>query len=337
MKNEQGFGMVEALIACTLFLVLMAATLGSLNDALGVNEKTNQMTDLEQNLRAGMNFMVQDFIQAGWQIPTGGVPIPSGAGAITVKRPSPPGTDFNFSPATTISAVNPGAGMGPVGVGQTTDIVNILYGDNLIWLNQYNLTALAADGSSVTVDARTRISGTGVDYPIVAGDLILFNNGQGNALQYVSRVTNQTMFFDPNDPLGLNQPAAPSGSITGIKAGGVFPPTTAMRVWLVTYYLDMTTNPTLPRLMRRVNDRPGQVVALVLEDLQLTYDLVDGVTNPTNVDSPTAPNSNNQIRKANVSLSGRSDVKVRNTNDYLHRTLTTQVGLRSLAFVNRYK
>jgi hypothetical protein len=92
----------------------------------------------------------------------------------------------------------------------------------------------------------------------------------------------------------------------------------------------------MPRLIRRVNNRPGQVVALVLEDLQLSYDLVDGVTNPTNVKAPTAPNSNNQIRKANVFLSGRSSSKVRNTNDYLHRNLTTQISLRSLAFVNRY-
>ena len=337
MKREQGFGMVEALIACTLFLVLMAATLGSLNDALGVNEKTNQMTDLEQNLRAGMNFMVQDFIQAGWAIPTGGIPIPSGAGTLNVKRPGPPGTDYNFSPDVTISAISPGADLGPVGEGVNSDIVNILYGDNLIQLNAYPLASIAVNGASITVDARTPISGAGVLNPIAPGDLILFNNPLGNALQYVSRVSNQIIYFDANDPLGLNQPGAPQGSINHLQSGGVFPPTTAMRIWMVSYYLDFTTDPAMPRLVRRINNRAGQVVALVLENLQLSYDLVDGVTNPTNVKSPTAPNSNNQIRKANVFLSGRSDAKVRNTNDYLHRDLTTQVSLRSLAFVNRYK
>jgi type II secretory pathway pseudopilin PulG len=334
MNREQGFGMVEALIAATLFLVLLAATLGSLNDALGVNEKTNLMTDLEQNLRAGINFMVQDFIQAGWGIPTGGVPIPSGAGAQNVIRPGPPGTNYVFTPSLTISAVNPGADMGPVGNGETTDFVNILYADNLIPLNQTPLNAVAANGASVTVNAGTPISG--VNNAITPGDLILFSNANGNALQYVSRVNNQTIFFDAGDPLGLNQPGAPQGSINHLQNGGVFPPTTATRVWLVTYYLDMTTDPTMPRLIRRVNNRPGQVVALVLEDLQLSYDLVDGVTNPTNVKTPTGPNSNNQIRKANVFLSGRSSSKVRNTNNYLYRNLTTQISLRSLAFVNRY-
>jgi len=336
--------MVEALIACTLFLVLMAATLGSLNDALGVNEKTNQMTDLEQNLRAGMNFMVQDFIQAGWQIPTGGIGIPSGAGALSVKRPSPPTTDYNFSPDAVISAVSPGADLGPVGDGRTTDMVNILYGDNTLFpndlLSQYTPTAVGVNGSSVTIDNRTRISG--VSGAITSGDLILFICGSHSTLQYVSRVDGQIIYFDPNDPMGLNQPGK-TGSITCLQTdgcsgnSGTYPGMTVLRVWMVTYYLDMTTDSSMPRLIRRINNRNGQVVALVLEDLQLSYDLVDGVTNPTNVKSPTAPNSNNQIRKANVFLSGRSDSMVRNTGEYLHRDLTTQISLRSLAFVNRYR
>ncbi len=62
----------------------------------------------------------------------------------------------------------------------------------------------------------------------------------------------------------------------------------------------------MPRLIRRVNNRPGEALALVLDDLQLSYDLVDGVTNPTNVGTPTDPNSPNQIRKANIFISGRS-------------------------------
>jgi hypothetical protein len=75
----------------------------------------------------------------------------------------------------------------------------------------------------------------------------------------------------------------------------------------------------------------------VLEDLQLAYDLVDGVTNPTNIKTPTAPNSPNQIRKVNIFLAGRSDSAMRNMDDYLQRSLSTQVSLRSLSFVDRYR
>jgi len=333
MKREQGFGLLEMLISTAIFVGLLGAILSCLNDSMGLNQKAGQMADLEQNMRAGINFMVQDFIQAGWQIPTGGIPIPSGAGAVAVNRPGPPGTNYTF-PDVTLSAVNPGAGLGPVGEGRATDIVNILYADNLLPLNQTPLTAIGPNGSTMTVDAGTPISG--VPNAIKVGDLIAFNNSLGETVQYVTAVNGQVVSFGAGDPMNLNQPGAAEGSIMQLQSGGAFPTTTATRIWMVTYYLDYTTNPTTPRLIRRVNNSDGQVVGLVLEDLQLSYDLVDGVTNPTNIKSPAAPNSNNQIRKANIFLSGRTDSVIRNTNSYLRHTLTTQVSLRSLAFVNRY-
>jgi prepilin-type N-terminal cleavage/methylation domain-containing protein len=335
MKREQGFSLVELLIATTITLVLLAATMTSFNDAMGINEKASQMADLEQNLRSGINLLVQDFINAGWGIPTGGIPIPTGGGAAPVNRPGPPGTNYTFAPALTLSSVNPGAGLGPRGNGRATDIVNILFADNLLPLNQTPLDAIASNGTSMTVNAGTPI--TNVNNPIRPGDLIAFSNAVGNTLQYASRVSGQTVFFDAGDPLNLNQPNAPQGSILQLKSGGTFPPTTATRVWLVTYYLDTTTDPEMPRLIRRVNNRPGQAVALVLEDMQLAYDLADGVTNPTNIKSPTAPNSPNQIRKASILLSGRSNSLIRNTREYLRRCLTTQVSLRSLSFIDRYR
>jgi prepilin-type N-terminal cleavage/methylation domain-containing protein len=335
MKREQGFSLVEVLVAATITLVLFAATLASLNDAVGINDKATLMADLEQNLRAGMNLLIRDFINAGWGVPTGGIPIPSGAGAARVVRPGPPGKNYKFYPAETVAAVNPGASMGPDGYGRATDMVNIMYADNLLPLNQRTLDAIGANGASMTVNAAIPI--TGVNNAIQPGDLVAFSNALGNTMQYVSRVAGQIVYFDAGDPLNLNQPGAPQGSIMQLQNGGVFPPTTATRVWLITYYLDTTTDPTMPRLIRRVNNRAGEAVALVLEDLQLTYDLVDGVTNPTSVETPTSPNSPNQIRKVNIILSGRSTTEDRNTKDFLHRTLTTQVSLRSLSFIDRYR
>ena len=335
MEKERGFSLVEAMVAATITVVVLAGTMNALNDALGTNEKASLIADLEQNLRAGTNFLIRDFIHVGWGIPTGGIPIPSGDGVNPVRRPGPPGTDYSFSPAVAVAAVNPGAGLGPVSNGNATDIVNILFADDLLPLNQRPLDAIAADGSSMTVNAATQVSG--VDNAIVAGDLIAFSNASGNTLQYVTRVAGQTVYFDAGDPMNLNQPAAPHGSILQLKAGAAFPPTTATRVWLITYYLDTTTDPESPRLVRRVNNRAGQAVALVLDDLQLTYDLVDGVSNPTNVDTPVAPNSPNQIRKVNIFASGRSSSPVRIMGEFLRRSLTTQVSLRSLTFVDRYR
>ena len=163
MRKEQGFSTVEVLISAVITLILVGGTMGSFNGSVGLNEESKLMADLGQNLRAGVNFTVRDFLTAGWGIPTGGIPIPSGAGALAVKRPGPPGTNYTFD-SLVIAAVNPGAGLGPVSNGQATDMVNILYSDNALPLNQTPLAAIAANGSSVTVDAGTPI--TGISNPI---------------------------------------------------------------------------------------------------------------------------------------------------------------------------
>jgi hypothetical protein len=47
--------------------------------------------------------------------------------------------------------------------------------------------------------------------------------------------------------------------------------------------------------------------------------------------------SPNQIRKANLMVSGRSRIPMRGTRQFFRNRLFTQVSLRSLAFVDRYR
>ncbi len=333
-KGDGGFSAVELLIATAITLIVLAGAMASFDDVLGLNEQSTQIADLEQNLRAGINLLVRDFVTAGWGIPIGGISIPSGAGSVAVHRPGPPGSSYTFN-AQTISAVNPGSNLGPFGNDQFTDMVNILYADSQF--QSLVLTSIGTDGISAEVAAATPIAG--VPNPIQSGDLIYFSNGLGNTLQFVTKTAGQTLHFELGatmDAMGLNQPAAAAGSIKQLQNGTTFPPTAATRVWLVSYYLDYTTDPQTPRLMRRINARPAEPVALVLEDLQLTYDLVDGGTNPKDVASIVAPNSPNQIRKVNILLSGRSNYPIRNTGEFLRSSLRTQVSLRCLSFRDRY-
>ena len=120
-----------------------------------------------------------------------------------------------------------------------------------------------------------------------AGDIILFTNALGSAMQMVSDVNGQVVTFAAGDAMGLNQRAAPQGTLMQLTSGpGVFPPTTATRINLVSYYIDNATDPTTPRLVRQVNLGARLAVALGIENLQMTYDLVDGATNPSNVETP---------------------------------------------------
>ena len=268
MKRQAGFSLLEMLVAVGISLVVIAATLAAFNDALHANETVVGMADITANLRAGMNMLVHDSIQAGSGIPTGGIPIPSGGAGLPINRPSPPNMNYTFPVGyTTVPAVTPGPGMGPfippVG-GVPTDMVTILYADNSIPLNTLPLVSISPTGIQIQVNPSIDIA-TG-NTALKPGDLILFSNAQGDALQLVTRITGgQTVLFDAGDFFGLNQTGAAQGSILALQTppgSGVYPPTTASRVLMVSYYVDSVTNPREPRLVRQVNNNAPWAVAL---------------------------------------------------------------------------
>jgi hypothetical protein len=128
---------------------------------------------------------------------------------------------------------------------------------------------------------------------------------------------------------------------------------------MITYYLDATTDPGHPALVRRINNGTptgfdntlGNAIAVDVENLQFTYDLVDSSTtppNPANVRMVStdldgtgrcAPNActEPQIRKLNVALTGRSRNSVKKHDRVFHNTLSSQVSFRGMAFVDEYR
>jgi type II secretory pathway pseudopilin PulG len=352
---ESGFTMLELLIGATISLSVIGAAMTSFKDSLGLNEVATQLADASQNLRSGTNLLVSDLMHAGRGIPTGGISIPlASGGAEGILRPSPPDESYLFDNTTTLSAVTTGFELGPLVANKRTDLVTLLMIDSILddFLGlplQVNVSTtpgavpkLAADGSSFSVGTSTAwIAGDLLDgrAPVTGGDLILFTNPNGStALQTVTGVDSSNVYFedDANDVFNLNQRTVTAGSITQIL-GTVL---TVQRVLMYTYYVNATTEH--PRLMRKLNHADGQALAGVVEDLELSYDLVDGNTNPTNKrDLPytvgAVTYSANLIRKAHIHIGVRSEVKSMRDRDYLRSHLSTAVSLRNLAFVDRYK
>jgi hypothetical protein len=127
---------------------------------------------------------------------------------------------------------------------------------------------------------------------------------------------------------------------------------TLFRAMMITYYVDNTTAPGTPRLTRIINHCPSslptcpafapQALAGVVEALDLTYDLVSGVSYLADVTSLpfTAAGvtyNSNQIRKVNIRIGVRSEVISKPTQDYVRNHIRTSVDVRSLASVDRYK
>ncbi len=188
--------------------------------------------------------------------------------------------------------------------------------------------------------------------PIQVGDLVMFKNANGMAIQTVTKKDSTHVYFEPDDWFNFNQRSATQGSITQINGGFTcggggtsqcpWPGTTMFRVLMITYYVDKTTSDA-PRLMRKVNNYDAQALAGVVEDLDLTYDLVDGVNNPTErVSLPytdavaDVTYNSNQIRKVNIHMGVRSESISYPSQDYIRNHMSTSVDVRSLASVDRY-
>ncbi len=337
-REERGLTLVEVLISLAVSLVVLAGSYQALHHARVAAELTTLIADGTQNLRAAVVQMTRDIIQTGRELPNAGIPIPFTTGS-AVNRPLQPGTSQTFPAAwETLPSICPGSGIGPTINNVATDTLTVLYSDQSLDLNEYPLTALQSNGSRMTVDSRTDISAA--SNGLKPGDLIWFTNAIGNAVQTVTSVSGQYVYFasgDTADVYGLNARTAPQGTILQIRSGGTFPVTSATRVVMVTYYLDTTTAPGQFRLMRRVGFGTPRLIATGIENLQVTYDIVDGTTNPTNQPEPVAPHTPSQIRKVNLWLSEQAAPGFSVTRRVLRSSVATQVSLRSMSFFDRYR
>ena len=165
------------------------------------------------------------------------------------------------------------------------------------------------------------------------------------------------IMFAAADSLNLNQPADAAGSLAALNAAAPANTPGAIsvtRVRMLTYYIDATIDPAHPRLVRRVNNGDpiafsnalGTTVGFDIENLQFAFDINDGLTNPGAVKMTAAdlggagacapnPCTPTQIRKVDVAITGRS--RRSGAMKILRNTLQSQVSLRGMAFVDRYR
>jgi len=97
-----------------------------------------------------------------------------------------------------------------------------------------------------------------------------------------------------------------------------------MKLEQVKYYIDNTTNPSLPCLMVQEIGESPVIYASAIEDLQLVYTLADGSIS----DQPSSPAL---IRQVNITLTARTEKQdLQFEGDYRRRVLTSKVKVRNL-------
>jgi prepilin-type N-terminal cleavage/methylation domain-containing protein len=379
-RGDAGFSLPEVMVSMGIMLVVLGGTFTAMTNAMRAEQTVRSITTMNGHLRSSMDLIVRDFLQVGQGLPVGRViGVPNGPGSQPIIRPGPVATGAcpgvtNFPVSPTLQAVTVGPDLGPPINGICTDVITTLAHDGAF--ENVNVSSMAANAQSLTVYpyGTDGLNGTPDDTNISdapdvqgdnvrVGDLLEITKGNASTLAYVTNVAGQTITFAPGDPLRVNQfdagltmlgtlnqskAAAPVDPNAPVVLAGLIQrgPSVVSKVRMITYYVDTTTNPASPRLVRRMGAAAPNAVAFELEAFRLTYDIADGTVNPAGVrmdatdltitgDCAPFACSANQIRKANVTLAIRSEQKNKQTG-YYHNTLFTQVALRSLAFVDRY-
>src|SRR5580765_1259634 len=155
MKKKSGFTLVEIMVGMAVTMIALGTAVVLLRDSSRANSNVTQTADMSDNMRAGLNLIVQDLIQAGTGIPTGGISIPNTIDASGCNIGAPvnrPPAVFNLTFAgpnsaiphcnVILPAIEPGFGLGPKVTGPdgttvpATDIITMMYADNTLSLVQ---------------------------------------------------------------------------------------------------------------------------------------------------------------------------------------------------------
>ncbi len=352
-RCDRGFTLVEILIATALGTAIVGSALTLFTGAVSASFTVMQRAEMQQNARGSVNALVHDLSVAGTGIPYGGVPLPGGAGSTVARFAcNQIGVCYvanNSFLNNRLSAVVPNPGGGPTMIGKLTSTITVAYADLGLAINQYPLANISAAGDQITVDSRSAPLLTNAAKGVQVGDLILVTNTKGSAVAEVSSVGPGAgiLNFASSDPLNFNQPAAASGKISSLALSpGVYPPTTATRIFLVTYFIQqlpgpdgvMNTPDDVIRLMRQVNGLTAIPIADNIENLQFSYEIFDDTSGVETANTQNANLQYNQIRKVNIAVTARSASKFSpKSTEYQRLTLATSVSPRNLTYHDRYQ
>jgi hypothetical protein len=347
---KQGFTLVEAM---ALGLMVMAAMASLFKTGMDSTRLVIQRAETQQNMRAAMDLMVKDIGMAGAGLPSGGIQLPNGVGAVASRfgcdqggtchvpaftYPNPNymyGLIPGFNNGVEANAVVPSAPAPAI-----NDSITAIYADYNFPLWEYNVTfTVPGNGTGITIAANpvynpappSVLAAGGIQ----VGDLIMLSNNLGTAVGEVTGLGPTTITFANADSLGMNQNGAQFNNIKAISTGAN---TVAYRLYAVTYYLTVPAGGQRPRLMRQVNGLTPVPVADDIINLQFSYDVYNSTTaaldasqtNPIGVGE--APNL---IQKINIVVMGQS--MINNGNKSQNMYLATSVSARNMAFRNRYQ
>jgi prepilin-type N-terminal cleavage/methylation domain-containing protein len=335
-KSEQGFSVIEMIIAITLLAVIGGAVFALMRDSMKVASTTYELTDAQQSLRNAQEYINRDLMNAGDaltsinNIRVRQTFVTNYLTVSPVTNPSTPGlvnlailTSDNNTPAGTIITSTSPVATTPSN--PLSDRITILQIDPSFTPVALAASAINAAGSQITVAAadlaRFRV-----------GEVYFLSSSVGATFGTITSISGGRLVFSSGDAYGLNTTGA-GGQINTISAGGTLA-TSLMRVRIIHYYLTSTG-----LLMRRVFGVQGaghtdSLIAEHVTSLQFRYFLSMRDAGG-NVVQPVAQltNSSQQfaINQVEVTVSVETPHAIQNRSQQ-QLSMTTSTSVRNMQF-----
>jgi type II secretory pathway pseudopilin PulG len=341
IHNEQGFSIIEMVVATTVMLIVTASVFSLVKSSLSVTTANYELTDAQQSLRTAQEFINRDLMNAGDGLksmtyipvkttfvtnyvsltPIADSTMPSGVTNLGIL------TTDNDVPANTVVPTVPATPPVVVTVLPNTDRQTILQVDPSPSNTAMVTTAINSAGSVVTLPVGADMT------KFTVGEIYFLTSSRGGTFGAITSIDSglKQLTFANGDFCGLNVTGS-SGLIKDISAGGTLP-TTLQRMRIIQYYIDSNK-----LLMRRVFGDVGaafrdSVIAEHVVSVQFVYSLgLDSGGNPVQPTTLlTTPAQQVAISAVEVNITTETPHAVtKSTQSLLSGTSTTS--LRNMQF-----
>jgi prepilin-type N-terminal cleavage/methylation domain-containing protein len=372
MKSQNGFSLLELLIASIIGVLLIAGMTRAFRVAMNAIFTVTQRAETQQNMRAAIELMTKDISMAGAGLPTGGLQMATATPTKVACNQG--GTCYVTGDVYPLSGTGqpnymygilPGFGNGVQSAAVITaapaavnDSITSIYCDYNFSLSNFSFSFPVSPAAAAVTVINPAVQPNNILAPggLNVGDLLLFivstpGNGTGaggtslaQTAAAVGEITGlpaggATIDFAAGDALNFNQGGANS-LLTVASSMGAGTNTTVCRLYAVTYFLQVPVaggTVQVPRLMRQVNGLNAVPVADNIINLQFSYDVISatsGLMN-ANLSNPIgAGDSPALIQKVNIWVMGQglTSDKTRSQSMYL----ASSVSARNMSFCNSY-
>ncbi len=325
-SQQGGFTILELLIAMTMFAIVTGAAFGLMEVARSDRFTTNQRVETMQNVRAALNAIGRDALNAGFGYSNIGGQLPDDSLATLLGLPAD--TDTSLDRLTPVVAGNNITANTLSGI--NTDQLTFVFQDESF----NNGTTLSID-EIIPPSGQLRIRDPGTNAVCRINDLYIITGQNASAIGMATNMSaNNKIVFAASDPLNINQPGA-SSPLSNVTA-----PASVSRISWVTYRV--LNDGTLVRTVygnsaTALQDMP---LAYGIRDMQVQYVLVDGTIS----DDPGAgpdltagtaddtPSNFGNVRQVRVTINARSPEIDRRTNQPFQVTLTSTFNTRNIGY-----